>query len=225
LISPLLVHFEDQIDRTGHRERSGEERGDYTGVTGRKKAEAREDYDERKDQDHHERPLDTAADLLEYRPARRSDGAADLQCRRLKPALGLGLGGKIEKLMLDCLNSVAATNSPGVTLVLSSGQIWPILAAKICLADHEHPEFPLHIQPLCDQVGRLARRCFSLSFSSSELLEGASSRPSTSAASVAILAIATFMTRRGSNDPWVESSQGTSQTMRHQTRMRTQSLL
>ena len=43
-----LVHFEDQIDRTSHRQRSGEERDGYTGVRGGKKAEARENYDEPK---------------------------------------------------------------------------------------------------------------------------------------------------------------------------------
>ena len=41
-----LVHFEDQIDRTGHCQRSGEKHGGYAGVAWGKKAEARENYDE-----------------------------------------------------------------------------------------------------------------------------------------------------------------------------------
>src|SRR4029079_2768963 len=78
---------------------------------------------EPKNQDGHERPLDRAADLLEYRPAFCRDRAADLQRCRLKPALSVCLRRKIEKLTLNGLNSGAAPNHVGCHIRFF---VWPL---------------------------------------------------------------------------------------------------
>ena len=107
-----LVHFDDQIDRAGDRQRADEQRRDDAAIGGREQAEARQDDGEPEHQDGQERPLNAAAGLLGDQPACLGNISAELQGRRLEPALRVILGRKSEEQALNGLGAGAAADGP-----------------------------------------------------------------------------------------------------------------
>jgi hypothetical protein len=93
-----LIHFNDQVDRTGHRQRTGEERGDHASVRGSEETEAGQDHGKPEHQNSRERPLNSAPSLLHNEPTRLHNIDGQLQRRRFEPTLGVVPRGKIQEL-------------------------------------------------------------------------------------------------------------------------------